>query len=195
MLTQWVAQHFSFTSANTFALDITEKGIEELSFRLGVNSEIDLRMNDSGNFPSHRNEFGFIEDGMIDGIAYHNCPLDWTQSDMMKESRPMIGEIFHLLADKGNYPIYLHCSYGVDRTGTTCYILEAVLGLNETQLQSEFALSGWKYSYKQEYADKIKNGLNDYEGDTIRQRAVSYLLSCGITQQQIDTLRDIYLED
>ncbi|MEE0674970.1 MAG: hypothetical protein UCN61_03790, partial [Ruminococcus sp.] len=82
-----------------------------------------------------------------------------------------------------------------DRTGTTCYLLEAVLGLDETQLQSEFALSGWKYSYKQEYADKIKNGLNDYEGDTIRQRAVSYLLSCGITQQQIDTLRDIYLED
>ena len=104
-------------------------------------------------------------------------------------------EIFTDLADPDNYPIYLHCTYGIDRTGTTCYILEAVLGLNETELQTEYALSNWYRSFNQKKVNKIKTGLADYPGANINQRAVNYLLSCGITQEQIDTIRSIYLTD
>ena len=163
---------------------ITELGKDKLLNTYGIKTEMDLR-----------DESVSLGDMLGEGVAhkYYNAPQ--YEQIFTVGGKAKMKEIFTDLADPGNYPIYLHCSYGVDRTGTTCYLLEAVLGLDETQLQSEFALSGWKYSYKQEYADKIKNGLNDYEGDTIRQRAVSYLLSCGITQQQIDTLRDIYLED
>jgi len=32
-----------------------------------------------------------MKDGEIEGVSYINCPLDWTQTDMMKESKPMIG--------------------------------------------------------------------------------------------------------
>ena len=163
---------------------ITELGKDKLLNTYGIKTEMDLR-----------DESVSLGDMLGETVAhkYYNAPQ--YEQIFTVGGKAKMKEIFTDLADPGNYPIYLHCSYGVDRTGTTCYLLEAVLGLDETQLQSEFALSGWKYSYKQEYADKIKNGLNDYEGDTIRQRAVSYLLSCGITQQQIDTLRDIYLED
>lgn len=163
---------------------ITELGKDKLLNTYGIKTEMDLR-----------DESVSLGDMLGEGVAhkYYNAPQ--YEQIFTVGGKAKMKEIFTDLSNPDNYPIYLHCSYGIDRTGTTCYILEAVLGLNETQLQSEFALSGWKYSYKQEYADKIKNGLNDYEGDTIRQRAVSYLLSCGITQQQIDTLRDIYLED
>ena len=163
---------------------ITEHGRNKLLRTYGIKTEMDLR-----------NKSVSKGDMLGEGVAhkYYNAPQ--YEQIFTVGGKAKMKEIFTDLSNPDNYPIYLHCSYGIDRTGTTCYILEAVLGLNETQLQSEFALSGWKYSYKQEYADKIKNGLNDYEGDTIRQRAVSYLLSCGITQQQIDTLRDIYLED
>ena len=163
---------------------ITELGKDKLLNTYGIKTEMDL-----GNKSVSKGDML----GETVTHKYYNAPQ--YEQIFTDEGKVKMKEIFTDLSNPDNYPIYLHCSYGIDRTGTTCYILEAVLGLNETQLQSEFALSGWKYSYKQEYADKIKNGLNDYEGDTIRQRAVSYLLSCGITQQQIDTLRDIYLED
>ncbi len=124
---------------------------------------------------------------------YYNAPQ---YEDIFTDAgKAKMKEIFTDLADPDNYPIYLHCTYGIDRTGTTCYILEAVLGLNETELQTEYALSNWYRSFNQKKVNKIKTGLADYPGANINQRAVNYLLSCGITQEQIDTIRSIYLTD
>ena len=183
---------------NTFALDITEKGIEELSFRLGVNSEIDLRMNDSGDFPSHRNEFGFIEDGMIDGIAYHNCPLDWTQSDMMKESRPMIGEIFHLLADKDNYPVYLHCNIGTDRTGMISYLLGCLLGIPQEDLYRDYLYSNFGNiggsRGLSNITGKYQADLLAYGETNLYWDARAFLNDCGVEDSELDAIVDLFID-
>ena len=33
-----------------------------------------------------------------------------------------------------SYPIYMHCTYGMDRTGTMCYLLGALLGMSEEDI-------------------------------------------------------------
>ena len=162
---------------------ITDLGKDKLLNTYGIKTEMDLR------------EESVSKGDMLGESVlhkYYNAPQ--YEQIFTDEGKAKMKEIFTDIANPDNYPIYLHCTYGIDRTGTTCYILEAVLGLNTTQLQSEFALSNWYHSFKKKYVDKIKNGLNDYSGANIQQRAESYLLSCGITQQQIETIKSIYLE-
>lgn len=183
---------------DTFQLDITEKGIEELSHRLGVTTEIDLRMNDSGNFPSYRNEFGFIRDGMIEDITYKNYPLDWTQSDMMKQSKPTIGEIFHTLAEPENYPVYLHCNIGTDRTGMISYILGCLLGIPQEDLYRDYLYSNFGNiggsRNLSNITGKYQSDLLSYGKDNLYLDARAFLNDCGVEDEELDQIVDLFLD-
>jgi hypothetical protein len=41
---------------------------------------------------------------------------------------------------------------------------------------------------------KVRDGLKAYGGATIKECAEAYLLDCGLTQSQIDSLRNIFIE-
>lgn len=162
----------------------TALDINKLVNTYGIKTEMDLRN------PAEATGASDVL-GQTVTHKYYNAPQ--YEDIFTADGKAKMKEIFTDLANPDNYPIYLHCSYGIDRTGTVCYILEAALGLDESELQTEYALSNWYRSFNQKKVNKIKTGLNDYTGSNINQRAVNYLLSCGITQQQIETLRDIYL--
>lgn len=169
--------------ADSVATDLDKN---KLVNTLGIKTEMDLR--NSADLPT-------LVDTLGDSVThiYYNAPQ--YEAIFTEDGKANMKTIFTDLANPDNYPIYLHCSYGIDRTGTVCYILEAVLGLNETQLQDEYALSNWYRSFNRTKVNKIKTGLADYAGANVNQRAVNYLLSCGITQEQINSLRSIYLTD
>ena len=48
---------------------------------------------------------------------------------------------FLVLADASNYPIYLHCNIGRDRTGTICSLLGGLLGMYEEDIYKDYELS------------------------------------------------------
>ena len=39
----------------------------------------------------------------------------------------------------------------------------------------------------------VENGLKEYHGNTLKEQAEAYLLSCGVSQFQIQSIRDIFL--
>ena len=183
---------------NNLEFDITEKGIEEFSSRLGIKTEIDLRMNDSGKFPSHSNEYGFMKDGEIEGVSYINCPLDLTRTDMMKESKPMIGEIFHLLSDENNYPVYLHCNIGTDRTGMISYLLGCLLGIPQEDLYRDYLYSNFGNIGGSRgignIAGKYQSDLLSVGEKNIYWDARSYLNSCGVEDEELDKIVDMFID-
>ena len=99
--------------------------------------------------------------------------------------------VFADLANPDNYPIYLHCTYGCDRTGTICYLLEALLGVSRGDCLKDYGLSNLNIANIQ----VIENGLKSYEGDTLKEQVESYLLSCGVSEYQISSIRNIFLGD
>lgn len=166
---------------------ISAEGINTLLTVLGIRTDMDLRS--SSDNPNGTDVLGTGVEHI-----YYNAPM---YSDAFTDSgKKTMCRIFSDLADKSNYPVLLHCTHGMDRTGTVCYLLEALLGVGEEDLMREYQLSAfyhgtlWSLNEMNEFIGQLKS----YEGATIQEKAESYLLSAGVTASEIASIREIYLE-
>ncbi|MBQ1250108.1 MAG: tyrosine-protein phosphatase, partial [Clostridia bacterium] len=105
--------------------------------------------------------------------------------------------IFRDLAKPENYPMYFHCTYGQDRTGTMVFLLQSLLGMSEEDMIREYRLTAfWNYKLAEaDYMDVIIDGMQSYPGDTLQEKVEYYMLNVvGITEAEIESIRSIFLE-
>lgn len=118
---------------------------------------------------------------------------------------------FILNCVKEDKPVYYHCSLGRDRTGTLTILLLGVLGVAEGDISKEFELTyfaprGWSIAYSEDNLifanDRTKwaceptaSYLRSLGGDdgNIGRGAQNYLLSIGVSQEDIDCFRTLML--
>ena len=174
-----------FDNGDGKGYQITEQGFKDL-MSLGIKFDMDLREQevvDKGT-----GTLG-IQRKVYDSPMYVQI--------FNRDSGDEMLEIFTDLANPENYPMYLHCTHGKDRTGTVVFLLEAVLGVSEKDLIREYELSALYFDQARDLSTddiyKVIERLEDYGGDSIQENARLYLLSIGITEEQIETLKTIYL--
>ena len=166
---------------------ITENGIDYMLNVLNIKTEIDLRW--------------YEEDVMSDILGpkvthnYYSMSAynDFFDTDHSVENAK---ELFSALAKPDAYPLYIHCSYGADRTGTIIYVLEALLGVNEETMYQEWESSvicNGEGFYEEMDAFLVR--FKSLEGNTMKEKAENYLLSIGVTKQEIESIREILLTD
>ncbi len=196
---------------------LTSFGQEQLRVMLGIKTQIDLRGSDDGdNGKQSVSDFGG---------TYVKAPLE--QYDYLfrsDESQRSLGKIFEVLADEANYPIYFHCNYGSDRTGTLAFIINGLLGVSQEDLTRDFELTGfsigkrlrseittaggtaaWKSSGVMQSGggnyvawgplhDQMMAGYGT--GDGKLSSAIENFLKtqCGVTQAQINEVRRLMLQ-
>ena len=157
---------------------LTNKGLSDLINVYGIKTDIDLR----ADTPLSMDALGSqVEHRYYDMVAYADI--------FTEDGKEKIRAVFSDFANPGNYPVYLHCTYGRDRTGTVCYLLEALLGVSKGDLLREYGLSNVSI----EYIKYVEIGLGAYSGSNIKEQTESYLLSCGVTEYQIESIRNIFL--
>lgn len=106
-------------------------------------------------------------------------------------------KIFADLADPEKYPMYLHCTWGRDRTGTVVLLLQGLLNVSKEDLLQEYRLTGYVTPSvaTNNKMDVVFMQLESYEGDTLQEKIVNYLTTTvGVTQEEIASIESIFLE-
>ncbi len=95
-------------------------------------------------------------------------------------------------------PLYFHCAAGADRTGTLAFILEAILGMSQSDMDKEYELTSFYTGIatdaqaRRRNEDEWKNYMaqfNSYPGSVMRDKVVNWALTLGITIDKINAFR------
>lgn len=81
--------------------------------------------------------------------------------------------------------VYLHCVGGADRTGTLAFLIEALVGVSESDLSKDYELTSFDGSHTRRRSDPgqgnteyilkyLINYLRQFEGSTINEKVVNW---------------------
>lgn len=170
---------------------LTNDGKQQALDMLGILKEIDLRFADD---LKGRTESGF-------GPTVDMLWVDMTWNDLAyQKSSGNIKAIFDPLFDYviANKPTYFHCSAGADRTGVVALLCEAILGVSQSDCDKDYEITSFYSGASTDAQARRRNEtpwtreinyLNTYAGTTFRDKAVNFMVSCGITIEKINAFR------
>ena len=172
----------------SYPTNLTTHGFEYLSI---INTQLDLRgYNENiSDTTSLLKNAKYIRKPCV---AYNACFEEY-QKDYYKE-------VFKVFFDRDNYPIYFHCAGGADRTGTVAALLLCLLGVDEGKIIQDYVVTSFSpVCYEQGTRNKdiiknVLNGLNSFEGNSLKEKANSYFLYLGLEQSEINNIAAIVLE-
>ena len=163
---------------------ITDSGVDVLVNELKIKHQMDLR---ASNLENSR-------DMLPSNVSHKYYTTFYYAETFGSHGVKSLRKIFTDLADPNNYPMYMHCTYGNDRTGTIVYLMGAVLGMDEKDLYTEWALSTFfsGTSFEKEMTEFLEI-VQSYQGETLKDKISNYLISIGVTQEELDSFRNIML--
>lgn len=173
------------------SVGLTSEGKKELFERIGIRVDIDLRTN-----------VGNTKSPIGARVEYSCYPIEPYDVGLKKSTTQLlIKSIFELIENKlsTGTPIYFHCQGGRDRTGTLAFLILGTLGVSESDIAKDYELTEFAYpnylqdspntSRKwQQYVDMV-NYIKAFEGETISDKIIAYLLSIGVSQTTIDNIK------
>lgn len=182
----------SLTPADIYDSKLTESGKKIMSEELGIKTEIDLRS------PA---EAGNLSESVIPNAYLIYVPIGG-YGDAFSDSpvgKQAYRKLFSTLANENNYPIYYHCTGGADRTGTVSFLLNALLGVDEETLIKDYEFTSFSIYHMRntkegEYASfftEFRGKLEAFEGSILQEKVENYLLSIGVTENEIYNIKAI----
>ncbi len=176
-------------------VNITEKGIDTMLNVMKIRHDMDLR---------GINEQGLPNESPLPGVTFDRYGFTGynmtTDTDSGKEN---IRKIFSALANPDNYPVYIHCQGGADRTGVLCFMINSLLGVSlddiindyETTTFSLYGTRSTKSGAYVPYHDKVRQVINKYDGETHTEKVENLLLDTGVTPEEIASIRSIMIPE
>lgn len=175
-------------------------GVSTMVASLGIRTVIDMRSEDTGGIDGYCPLGQFVNYIRIPGSWGYGHKNETPTQTELDTTHEFIRKSFEVLADPDNYPIYIHDIYGNKEVGMICYLLDVVLGVDQTQRKKDF--------YMSEFCTKNTNILSDIydtftrmvqnyvNGNTEEEKVINFLMvKCGVPAEQLDSIREILLED
>lgn len=170
-------------------IEITEDGKRTMIEELDIKTEIDVRLDyDSENG-------GITESPLGSSVTYINCPMEW-DGKMLADNKAQVVKVFSVLADEENYPLFIHCNIGTDRTGMLSFMINALLGVPEEELFKDFLFSnfgniGGKRPLEKLLESDYYTTIMQCEGSTLSEKTYNCLVETGVPAEDLDSLINI----
>lgn len=146
---------------------------------LGISIDLDLRRNKTGESPTDALNLGTNGYTNIQVLKFFDNGSGNTGDLYQKAIRDIIGWLSEGKA------VYLHCVGGADRTGTLAFLIEALVGVSESDLSKDYELTSFDGSHTRRRSDPgqgnteyilkyLINYLRQFEGSTINEKVVNW---------------------
>ena len=150
----------------THGLSLTEEGRRVMVEELSIRTDLDFRAADQNGHYGSASPIGPT-------AVWKNHPI----GNFMSAFGDSYTEVVRTFANYDNYPIYMHCWGGADRTGTVAFLIAGVCGASEADLaidleQTSFSSFGYRYRYDNAtflYASMLEK-VKKYAGDTLKEK-------------------------
>lgn len=201
---------------------LTPEDINQLR-DIGLTTVIDLRSN--GELETDGIGSLFDHNVRHRHVPFHANPTPRSEEEMrvdlftlyqrmLEQAQPCVQEVFLTLAETDNYPAVFHCAAGKDRTGMIGGLLLSALGVPESEIIADYALTETYMAdrleamrnspeFKERYAN-IDPSWMRAEPTTMANTLAfiktghgsvqEFLASCDVTTDQIDAIRNNLLD-
>ena len=166
-------------------LSATPAGLETLSKRLGVRTDLDLR---------GRGESPTPDATPIPGAKLVRLACASYTNFLLKTE--MAAKLLRVFADPANYPVYFHCYGGADRTGSLAFLLEGLCGVSEVDLCIDYELTSFSRIGRRSRVDKpywyaaMVRAMKERPGATLQEKIEHYVrVECGLTADEVAAIR------
>lgn len=162
----------------------TEKNLQFLKDVLKIRTDLDLRY--------ETQVVGRTRSDLGEGVRWIHKPVN-AYSSFTEEQNRLFAETIRLFADPELYPVFVHCAGGCDRTGEIVFLVQAVCGLSDEDLFTEYELTSlWAprprtIPYLVNWLEKIA-AFSDGEQD-LRRQVAAYLEAIGVTAAEQEQIR------
>ena len=170
-------------------IDATDRNV--LVDQCGVRAELNLRgKNDANYTPPTSSILG------TDILYYIPDIYQWYSIANKTVWRGMLRFAFDCVLH--NQPVYFHCSAGADRTGTFACVIEALLGVSQSDIDKDYELTCFYTGTSTDALARRRNEsdwtglinqINALPGSTFRDKVVGWVATLGFTAAEINAFR------
>lgn len=161
---------------------------------LGISYEVDLQADneiDGDNISALGNDVDYSH-WAINYYITNFYLIDYPNSKIVGALRTIAQNL-----QNGNVGV-LHCTEGADRTATVAFILEALCGVSESDIDRDYELTSFGQNTKTRNGDnwtQMKSFIKEnYSGNTLRDKVINFLEKAGITYEEMNIIRNALID-
>lgn len=168
--------------------EVTSEDRSVLVGQLGIRHDLDLRGTAEANLTS----------SPLGSDVYYTCAPQyaWYALTPVDTWKTNLREVFDAVTH--GEPVYFHCLVGADRTGTFACVIEALLGVSQSDIDKDYELTCFytgtstdalaRRRNESEWTGLI-NQINALPGSTFRDKVVGWVATLGFTAEEINAFR------